>query len=115
MALSPDNLMALLPDVVCLGNVQGPPSTDLESSMSQVKTKEAFQSPDLLQNCIGFLRQYAGEKSARAACAVVPIKDIAFPQVNHIPQTPYTRPVDGPYHPDPDALPRDSQGHEKVH
>ncbi|KAK9915326.1 hypothetical protein WJX75_007645 [Coccomyxa subellipsoidea] len=59
----------------------GPPSTDLESSMSQVKTKEAFQSPDLLQNCIGFLRQYAGEKSARAACAVVPIKDIAFPQV----------------------------------
>lgn len=49
--------------------------------MSQVKTKEAFQSPDMLQNCLGFLRQYASEKGARAACAVVPLSDIAYPQV----------------------------------
>ncbi|CAL8468533.1 g8073 [Coccomyxa elongata] len=59
----------------------GPPAADVESAMSQVKIKEAFQSPDLLQNCTGFLREYASEKSARAACAVVSLKDIAFPQV----------------------------------
>ncbi len=52
--------------------------------MSQVKIKEAFQSPDLLQNCTGFLREYASEKSARAACAVVSLKDIAFPQVSQV-------------------------------
>lgn len=59
---------------------QGPPAEDVESSMSQVQIKEAFQSPEVLQNCLSFLREYAVDKSARAACAVVPLQAIAYPQ-----------------------------------
>ena len=53
--------------------------------MSQVKVKEAFQSPEMLQNCLGFLRQYASEKSALAACAIVPLQDVKYPQVGLLP------------------------------
>ena len=53
-----------------------------EESMSQVKIAQAFDSPDLLHNCTSFLRDYAQKKAALAACAVVPLKDVAYPQVS---------------------------------
>ena len=49
--------------------------------MGQVQISTAFESPDLLQNCLSFLRQYAKDMGAHAACAVVPKKAIAYPQV----------------------------------
>ena len=49
--------------------------------MSQVKISQAFNSPDLLHNCLSFLRDYAAEKAALAACAVVPLSAVAYPQV----------------------------------
>ena len=50
--------------------------------MSEVKISQAFDSPDLLHNCTSFLRDYAQQKAALAACAVVPLKDVAYPQVS---------------------------------
>ena len=49
--------------------------------MGKVQISTAFHSPDLLQNCLAFLRQYATDMGAHAACAVVPKQDIAYPQV----------------------------------
>ena len=54
-------------------------STD--DATSQVKIREAFASPDNLQNCLGFLRTYAADRKAQAACTVVPAHQIAYPQV----------------------------------
>lgn len=51
--------------------------------MSVVTVSKAFDSPDLLHNCLSFLRDYAAEKAALAACAVVPLKGVAYPQVLH--------------------------------
>ena len=56
-------------------------SESVDDATSQVKIKEAFASPDNLQNCLGFLRQYAADRKAQAACAVVPADQIAYPQV----------------------------------
>lgn len=42
---------------------------------------QAFESPDTLNSCAGFLRQYVVESSATAACLIVAKKSIAFPQV----------------------------------
>lgn len=42
---------------------------------------QAFESPDTLQSCVSFLRQYAVDSSSKAACLVVAKKTIAFPQV----------------------------------
>ena len=53
--------------------------------MGQVQISTAFESPDLLQNCLSFLRQYATDMGAHAACAVVPKKAIAYPQVSLVP------------------------------
>ena len=52
--------------------------------MGQVQISTAFESPDLLQNCLSFLRQYATDMGAHAACAVVPKKAIAYPQVTFL-------------------------------
>ena len=52
--------------------------------MSQVKISQAFGSPDLLHSCLAFLRDYAAEKAALAACAVVPLQAVAYPQVHHV-------------------------------
>ena len=52
-----------------------------QEQMGQVQISEAFQSPDLLQNCLGFLRKYASDMGAHAACAVVPKQAVAYPQV----------------------------------
>ena len=49
--------------------------------MGQVQISTAFESPDMLQNCLAFLRQYATDMGAHAACAVVPKQAIAYPQV----------------------------------
>ncbi|GBG74579.1 hypothetical protein CBR_g18988 [Chara braunii] len=46
-----------------------------------VTVKEAFESPETLSKCVGFLRQYSTEVSALAACLVVPRNCIAYPQV----------------------------------
>lgn len=53
----------------------------VEDATSQVKIKEAFATPDNLQNCTAFLRSYAADRSARASCTVVPAQQIAYPQV----------------------------------
>ena len=47
----------------------------------QVRVAAAFDSPDTLQNATAFLREYAADTDAHAACAVVPRGCIAFPQV----------------------------------
>lgn len=52
-----------------------------QEQMGQVQISTAFNSPDLLQNCLVFLRQYASDMGAHAACATVPKQDIAYPQV----------------------------------
>lgn len=57
------------------------PHESVEDATSQVKIKEAFATPDNLQNCLGFLRSYAADRRARASCAVVPAQQIAYPQV----------------------------------
>lgn len=52
-----------------------------QEQMGQVQISTAFQSPDLLQSCLAFLRQYATDTESHAACAVVPKQSIAYPQV----------------------------------
>lgn len=52
-----------------------------QEQMGQVQISTAFQSPDLLQSCLAFLRQYATDTGSHAACAVVPKQSIAYPQV----------------------------------
>ena len=59
----------------------GKKGPDGQTQMGQVQISTAFESPDLLQNCLAFLRQYATDMGAHAACAVVPKKAIAYPQV----------------------------------
>ncbi|KAL0034449.1 hypothetical protein WJX79_002824 [Trebouxia sp. C0005] len=51
-----------------------------QEQMGQVQISTAFQSPDLLQSCLAFLRQYATDTGSHAACAVVPKQSIAYPQ-----------------------------------
>jgi len=46
----------------------------------QVRVAAAFESPDTLQSALAFLREYAADTGAHAACAVVRRRDIAFPQ-----------------------------------
>jgi hypothetical protein len=58
-----------------------------EENMSQVKIERAFDSPELLQSCTGFLRDYAQQKQALAACAVVPLRGVAYPQACMLPWT----------------------------
>lgn len=53
----------------------------VEDATSQVKIKEAFGTPENLQNCVGFLRLYASDRKAKASCAVVPAEQIAYSQV----------------------------------
>jgi len=53
----------------------------VEDATSQVKIKEAFSTPDNLQNCLSFLRTYAADRKARCSCVVVPAEQIAYPQV----------------------------------
>ena len=55
-----------------------------QEQMGQVQITTAFQSPDLLQSCLAFLRQYATDTGSHAACAVVPKQSIAYPQVLRI-------------------------------
>ena len=49
----------------------------------QVKIAAAFDSPDTLQSALAFLREYAADTGAHAACAVVPRSHIAFPQARN--------------------------------
>ena len=59
-----------------------------QEQMGQVQISTAFQSPDLLQSCLAFLRQYATDTGSHAACAVVPKQSIAYPQVLRSPSVP---------------------------
>ena len=52
----------------------------------------AFNSPDTLQSATAFLRQYAADTDAHAACAVVPRSCIAYPQVRRL-RTAWAPPV----------------------
>jgi len=59
----------------------GRKDADGDSIAGQVAVEKAFASPDTLENCCGFLRQYAKDMSSHASCVVVKKEDIAFPQV----------------------------------
>lgn len=52
-----------------------------KETVPNVAVEKAFESPDTLNSCAGFLRQYVVESSATAACLIVAKKSIAFPQV----------------------------------
>ena len=56
-----------------------------EENMSQVTVERAFDSPELLHSCTGFLRDYVQQKQALAACAVVPLSGVAYPQACMLP------------------------------
>ncbi|CAN4092904.1 unnamed protein product [Withania somnifera] len=54
--------------------------TDTEKYASAVNIK-AFESPHTHSDCFAFLRQYAEDSSAQAACLVTPKSIISYPQV----------------------------------
>lgn len=49
--------------------------------LPNVAIEKAFESPDTLNSCASFLRQYVVDTSSTAACLIVSKKSIAFPQV----------------------------------
>lgn len=49
--------------------------------LPNVSVEKAFESPDTLNSCAAFLRQYVVDSSSNAACLIVSKKSIAFPQV----------------------------------
>lgn len=51
-----------------------------EETHGQVKMTGAFDSSPNLEQCAGFLQQYAADLKAHAACAVVPRSCLEFPQ-----------------------------------
>lgn len=52
-----------------------------KETLSNVAVEKAFESPDTLNSCAAFLRQYIVDSSSTAACLIVAKKSIAFPQV----------------------------------
>ena len=62
-------------------HVAGRRGSDGVEQWGQVRVAAAFDSPDTLQSATAFLREYAADTDAHAACAVVPRGCIAFPQV----------------------------------
>mmetsp|Transcript_4159 Transcript_4159/g.4785 ORF Transcript_4159/g.4785 Transcript_4159/m.4785 type:complete len:322 (-) Transcript_4159:447-1412(-) len=51
------------------------------TAQAQVAIKDAFKSPELLENCCGFLRKYSTDMHFHAVCCVVAKSDITFPSV----------------------------------
>lgn len=52
-----------------------------EEQMTQVSISSAFDSPQVLEECLAFLRQTAQEQGFTAACAVAVQSQVAYPQV----------------------------------
>ncbi|KAK9840933.1 hypothetical protein WJX81_001084 [Elliptochloris bilobata] len=65
----------------CVYFLPGRRSGDQVEQWGQVRVAAAFESPDTLQSALAFLREYAADTGAHAACAVVSRGNIAFPQV----------------------------------
>ncbi|XP_075478202.1 uncharacterized protein LOC142519152 [Primulina tabacum] len=55
--------------------------TDTEKYAPAVNIDKAFESPHTHGSCFSFLRQYAEDSFARAACLVAPKSIISYPQV----------------------------------
>ncbi|XP_060180605.1 uncharacterized protein LOC132610314 [Lycium barbarum] len=55
--------------------------TDTEKYAPAVNIDKAFESPHTHNNCFAFLRQYAEDSFAQAACLVTPKSIISYPQV----------------------------------
>lgn len=55
--------------------------TDTEKYAPVVNIDKAFESPQTHSSCISFLRQYAEDSFAHAACLVTPRSIISYPQV----------------------------------
>ncbi|CAI9118398.1 OLC1v1019963C1 [Oldenlandia corymbosa var. corymbosa] len=55
--------------------------TDTEKYAPVVNIEKAFESPHTHGDCFSFLRQYAVDSVARAACLVTPKSIISYPQV----------------------------------
>jgi len=70
-----DPFAMLLPGKV--GGGQG----DDTSENFEVSIKQAFDSPDMLSNCVEFIRKYADDTGSHAAAVVVPRSAISYPQV----------------------------------
>ncbi|KAK4355568.1 hypothetical protein RND71_024539 [Anisodus tanguticus] len=54
--------------------------TDTEKYAPAVNIDKAFESPHTHNNCFAFLRQYAEDSFAQAACLVTPKSIISYPQ-----------------------------------
>mmetsp|Transcript_13705 Transcript_13705/g.41399 ORF Transcript_13705/g.41399 Transcript_13705/m.41399 type:complete len:304 (-) Transcript_13705:2114-3025(-) len=66
-----------------------------EEQMTQVAITHAFDSPEVLQECLQFLRQTATQQGSTAACAVIVQSKVAYPQVFKRPDWPLGRSEDG--------------------
>ncbi|KAF3325223.1 stress-induced-phosphoprotein 1 [Carex littledalei] len=55
--------------------------TDTTVYAPVVKIDQAFKSPDTHAECYTYLRKYAVDSNAKAACMVAPKSDISYPQV----------------------------------
>lgn len=55
--------------------------TDTEKFAPAVNIDKAFESPHTHSNCFSFLREYAVDSFARAACLIAPKSIISYPQV----------------------------------
>ncbi|KAJ8547333.1 hypothetical protein K7X08_010919 [Anisodus acutangulus] len=56
-------------------------TTDTKKYAPAVNIDKAFESPHTHNNCFAFLRQYAEDSFAQAACLVTPKSIISYPQV----------------------------------
>nr|CAB3462558.1 unnamed protein product [Digitaria exilis] len=54
---------------------------DIGKNLESLKTELAFESPQTHSECFTFLRQYAEDSFAKAACMVAPKSIISYPQV----------------------------------
>eukprot|EP00884_Botryococcus_braunii_P016906 jgi/Botrbrau1/389/Bobra.110_2s0044.1 len=67
--------------IPCVHFLQGQRGEDGSDQYGEVSIKEAFVTPETLQQCVEFLRQYGEDTHAHAACVIVAKQDISYPQV----------------------------------
>ena len=64
-----------------LFTLPGKLDADGGETLGQVGITGAFEAPDVLENCVGFLRQHVKDTHAHAAALLVPKGSIGYPQV----------------------------------
>ena len=63
------------------GKAGGGPGGEDAGENFEVSIRQAFDSPDMLSNCVEFIRKYADDTGSHAAAVVVPRAAISYPQV----------------------------------